>query len=68
MFGIIFEFVFDMFIFYDLIRVESFLFVLEVIRKMNFLMVDFIFVLMDIMEYEFEVVLSFCNGIIIFYI
>lgn len=62
LFGITPELAPDMPTSYDLIRAENPLPASEVIRKTNFPTVDLIPASMDIMEYEFEVALSFRNG------
>lgn len=62
LFGITPELAPDMPTSYDLIRAESPLPASEIIRKTNFPTVDIIPASMDIMEYEFEVALSFRSG------
>lgn len=62
LFGITPELAPDMPTSYDLIRADTPLPASEVIRKTNFPTVDLIPASMDIMEYEFEVALSFRNG------
>lgn len=62
LFGVTPEFDPDMPTSYDLIRAEGALPASDVIRKTNFPTVDLIPASMDIMEYEFEVALSFRTG------